>query len=70
MDYTPCYKSDKIMVGDDFNDYLGFEIQGLKEAKNKDEKIRAWEAHLRQMGMLYQESIDWIEKQLYKLKSE
>ena len=58
------------MVGDNYTDYLGFEIQGLKEAKTKDEKIRAWESHLRQMEMLYQESTDWIEKQLYKLKSE
>jgi len=40
----------------------------LREAKTKDEKICAWEAHLKQMELLYQESIDWIEKELYKLK--
>jgi hypothetical protein len=56
------------MEKDNYTDYLGFEIIGLREAKTKDEKICAWEAHLKQMELLYQESIDWIEKELYKLK--
>lgn len=58
------------MVGENNEDYLGFEIKNLSQAKTKEKKIRAMEEHLSMIESLYDESKAWLEKRIYELKRE
>lgn len=53
-----------------FEDTLGFEIRGLKEAKTIDEKIKAIEYHKELIEGLTNEAIHDLEKRIHHLRSE
>lgn len=53
-----------------YEDSFGLEIEGLKEANTKNEKIIAMERHLAIIEGLYNEAVSNLENKIYKLKWE